>query len=114
MSEKNCDCNNRWRNVTIAFRVSPEENASINMRVKLSGLTKQEYICRRCQQKDIVVMGNSRIYKALKDQMVEINSRLVKIAEGTVPDCTLQETIHMTATTLSGFANENNKGGTSQ
>ena len=42
MSNKNRDDKNRWRNKTIAFRVSPEENESINMRVKLSGLTKQE------------------------------------------------------------------------
>ena len=26
MSEKNMDKKNRWRNVTIAFRMSPEEN----------------------------------------------------------------------------------------
>lgn len=26
MSQKNMDDKNRWRNVTIAFRISPEEN----------------------------------------------------------------------------------------
>ena len=45
MSEKNRDDKNRWRNVTIAFRMSPEENEELNNRVKLSGFrTKQDYI----------------------------------------------------------------------
>ena len=45
MSEKNRDNKNRWRNVTIAFRMSPEENAELDLRVKLCGYqTRQEYI----------------------------------------------------------------------
>lgn len=45
MSEKNRDNKNRWRNVTIAFRMSPEENEELNLRVKLCGYqTRQEYI----------------------------------------------------------------------
>lgn len=48
MSEKNRDDKNRWRNVTIAFRMSPEENEELNNRVKLSGFrTKQDYIIQR-------------------------------------------------------------------
>ena len=40
MSLKNRDNHNRWRNKTVAFRVSPEEDAQIETFVKLSGLTK--------------------------------------------------------------------------
>ena len=47
MSAKNRDEHNRWRNVTVAFRVSPEENTLIETAVRLSGLTKQDYITRR-------------------------------------------------------------------
>lgn len=48
MSEKNRDDKNRWRNVTIAFRMSAEENKELNNRVKLSGFrTKQHYIIQR-------------------------------------------------------------------
>ena len=32
MSARNNDSKGRWRNVTVAFRVSPEENEEINMR----------------------------------------------------------------------------------
>lgn len=44
MSAKNRDNKNRWRNITVGFRVSPEENERINKAVALSGLPKQEIL----------------------------------------------------------------------
>lgn len=38
MSLKNRDEHNRWRNKTVAFRVSPEEWEQIERYVQLSGL----------------------------------------------------------------------------
>jgi hypothetical protein len=107
MSQKNRDEKNRWRNVTIAFRVSPEENESINMRVRLSGLSKQEYITRRCQERDVVVIGNSRVHKALKSQLENVYFELQRIKKGSdVPD-TLEEAIQMLAITLGGLQDKN-------
>ena len=40
MTAKNLDNHNRWRNRTVVFRVSEEENAQIDTTVKLTGLTK--------------------------------------------------------------------------
>ena len=48
MSAKSRDEHNRWRNITVGFRVSPEENEQLNEAVALSGLPKQEYCYRRC------------------------------------------------------------------
>jgi hypothetical protein len=47
MSAKNRDNKNRWRNITVGFRVSPEENVLINKAVALSGLPKQEYVAAK-------------------------------------------------------------------
>ena len=69
MSVKNMDNHNRWRNRTVAFRVSEEENVQIDLAVKLTGLTKQDYITRRLLCKDVVVQGNPRVFKALRDQL---------------------------------------------
>ena len=55
MSAKNRDEHNRWRNITVAFRVSPEEDALLETYVKLSGLTKQSYITSRILEQDVVV-----------------------------------------------------------
>ena len=43
MSAKNLDNHNRWRNKTIAFRVSPEENEQIEIAVRLSGLCPSRF-----------------------------------------------------------------------
>ena len=61
MSAKNLDNHNRWRNKTVAFRVSPEEDEQLEIAVRLSGLTKQDYITRRLLNRDIVVQGNPRV-----------------------------------------------------
>ena len=62
MSVKNLDRHNRWRNKTVAFRVSPDEDREIETAVRLSGLTKQDYITRRLLCRDVVVQGNPRVY----------------------------------------------------
>ena len=61
MSVKNLDRHNRWRNKTVAFRVSPDEDREIETAVRLSGLTKQDYITRRLLCRDVVVQGNPRV-----------------------------------------------------
>lgn len=109
MSRKNRDEKNRWRNVTIAFRVSPEENESINMRVRLSGLTKQDYITRRCQQKDVVVVGNPRVYKALKDQLACLLEELRRIGRSGDMSELMVEATELIAMTLSEMKEPNQK-----
>ena len=49
--------------------MSPEEDEVLEAKVKLSGLTKQEYIIRRLTDRGITVVGNPRVYKALRGQM---------------------------------------------
>ena len=70
--DKNLDYKGRWRNKTVAFRVSEEEAKLIDTQVALSGLTKQDYIIRRLQCRDVVVQGSPRVYKALRNQMADI------------------------------------------
>lgn len=70
--EKALDRQGRWRSKTVAFRVSPEENNQIEIKVRLSGLTKQDYIVSRLIDREIRVVGNPRVYKALKNQMADI------------------------------------------
>ena len=103
MSLKNRDNHNRWRNKTVAFRVSPEEDAQIETFVKLSGLTKQDYITRRLTGKDVVVQGNPRVYKALRDQLSAVLSELRRIDAGNGIDDELLDTIQMIASIMDGM-----------
>ena len=82
MSAKNRDEHNRWRNITVGFRVSPEENELLNRAVALSGLPKQEYCYRRCMNRDVVVQGNPRVFKALRNQLAEVLTELQRIEAG--------------------------------
>ena len=72
MSAKARDGQGRWRCKTIGVRVSPEENAEIDTLVALSGMSKQDYCISRMLQRDVVVTGNPRVHKALKNQMEQL------------------------------------------
>ena len=74
--------NGRIRNITVAFRMSETERDELDMRVKLSGLTKQQYLIKRTLQRDIVVIGNPRVYKALRDTIADILSELRRLEGG--------------------------------
>lgn len=106
MSLKNRDEHNRWRNKTVAFRVSPEEDAQIERYVHLSGLTKQDYITRRLAHKDVVVQGNPRVFKALRKQLAEVLLELQRIETGGVANDELLDLIEMIADILGGMKEE--------
>lgn len=106
MSVKVMDRQGRWRNKTVAFRVSPEEDALIETAVRLSGLTKQDYILRRLQEKEIVVQGNPRVYKALKDELRKVLEELQRIEAGESVNEDLLEVITLLAETMSGMKEE--------
>ena len=106
MSAKNLDTHNRWRNKTVAFRVSPEENAQIETAVKLAGLTKQDYIIRRLLCKDVGVQGNPRVFNALRDQLAAVLDELLRIEAGAGVNAELLETINMIAAIMDGMKEE--------
>lgn len=96
MSAKNRDNYNRWRSLTIAFRVSPEEDEQINTMVRLSGKSKQEYLTANMLRHEITVMGNPKVHKALKTEMKLILERLMQIKDSSEVDSEFLQVI-MTA-----------------
>ena len=106
MSAKNLDKHNRWRNKAVSFRVSPAEDAQIETAVKLTGLTKQDYIIRRLLCRDVVVQGNPRVYKALRDQLAAVLDELRRIEAGQSVNDELLDTIRMITTIMNGMQEE--------
>ena len=104
--DKNLDCKGRWRNKTVAFRVSEEEAKLIDTQVALSGLTKQDYIVRRLQCRDVVVQGNPRVYKALRNQMADIYEELKRLERCSEANDELFYTIQMIAEIMNGLKGE--------
>ena len=106
MSAKNMDKHNRWRNRTVAFRVSEEENAQINTFVKLAGTTKQDYVTQRLLCHDVIVQGNPRVYKALKEQLAAVLAELQRIDSGARVSDDLLDTIRMITRIMDGMREE--------
>lgn len=90
----------------MAFRVSDEENAQIDLAVKLTGLTKQDYITRRLLCRDVVVQGNPRVFKALRNQLADVLEQLQRIEAGADVDDELLDTIHMIVDIMDGMKEE--------
>ena len=101
--DKNIDKKGRWRNVIVSFRMSPEERDDLNARVKLSGLTKQDYVIKRLLEREITVIPSSRLYKAMREQMAEILSELKRIENGANVNDDLLAVIETVAKTYNGL-----------
>ena len=103
MSAKNLDKHDRFRCITVGFRVSPEEHEMINRIVALSGLTKREYCYRKCTDREIIVEGNPRVYKALKLELAAVLDELKRIESGGNVSGDLLEVIDQISKTLYGL-----------
>lgn len=110
MSAKNKDNKNRWRNITVGFRVSPEESEQINKAVHLSGLSKQDYITRRLLFQDVIVQGNPRVYKALRNELAAVLAELQRIETGGGVSDELINTIELITVILGGLKGEDENG----
>ena len=103
MSAKVKDDHNRWRNKTVAFRMSPEEAEKLDRFVRISGLKKQEYLIKRALQEEIVVSGSVRTYKRLRTGLREVLKGLKRVETGQSVDDDLLAVIRQIKTTLYGM-----------
>lgn len=103
MSAKNNDNHNRFRSQTIAFRVSPEEDAQINIAVSLSGLTKQDYITHKLLDRTINVKASCKVHRAVYDRLTEVLEELRRIENGEMIDDELADNISLIARMVDGL-----------
>ena len=104
--EKNVDSKGRWRNRNVGFRVSEEEAKLLDDLVELSGLAKQDYILRRLLNREVVVQGNPKVFKALKHQMTQIYKELKRLEAVSNDNEELLIVVEMVATIMKGMVNE--------
>ena len=104
--EKNVDSKGRWRNRNVGFRVSEEEAKLLDNLVELSGLAKQDYILRRLLNREVVVQGNPKVFKALKHQMTQIYEELKRLEKVSNDNEELIIVVEMIATIMKGMVNE--------
>ena len=71
--------------------------------VRLSGLTKQDYITRRLLCRKVIVQGNPRVYKALRNECAAVLAELQRIEAGGGVDGELLDTIKLIAAIMDGM-----------
>ena len=76
LSRKTLDKCGRWRNKNNNFRCSQEEAEIIDSFVKLSGMTRQEYLVTRALQNEIIVMPGIKTTTNLEKEVDKIISLL--------------------------------------
>ena len=91
----------------IWFERHPEEADLLDTYVRLSGLTKQDYITRRLLDKAVVVQGNPRVFKVLRNELAAVLDELRRIEAGTGVNDELMDTIHMIAEIMDGMKEDN-------
>ena len=106
MSEKNRDDKNRWRSVTVGFRMSPEESDELNNRVKLCGFrSKQDYLIQSALHQKINVVGNPLMLVQFRQNLQRIERELLRINEVSEMDEELLTHIRSMLEILEGFEN---------
>ena len=70
MSARNNDRQGRFRSKTIGYRISPEEYEVLQRKIKLSGMTKQDYMIHCMENQSIIIYGSPYVYRSLK---IELN-----------------------------------------
>ena len=81
MSKKNIDNHNRLRSKIVSFRMSPEEAQMLDSFVSLSGLNKQDYLISRVLQREVIVQGNPRVYKGLRNELTNLTNELQSLSQ---------------------------------
>lgn len=66
MSQKSRDKKNRWRNVVVGFRMSPQEAEELNVKVSLSGLSKQDYLIKSCLGQELRIVCGRKVAREMQ------------------------------------------------
>mgnify|MGYP003096967538 FL=1 len=88
-----CPNDRRERSVTVGFRMTPEQKRWLDRVAEESGMSKQDFIMARLRDEAIAVVPNVRVYRALREHMVELLRELRRIGAGVTVDERLHEEI---------------------
>lgn len=75
------DKHGKHNTTTISFRVNSYEKATIEERVKVSGMKKQDYIVRSCIYNHVCVVGKKETIEIIRSEMKEMSLVLEDVAK---------------------------------
>lgn len=66
--------------ITLAFRISREDAARVQLLSDLSGMMRQDYIRERVLDREVTVYPNIRVRKYLEQYLIEVRDELKKVS----------------------------------
>lgn len=106
MSRRKLDPHGNWRDTVVSFCLSKEETLLLNRMVHASGNTKRDYLTARVMDRDVIVQGNPKVYKAMRDELAAIKEELQRIASGEEISPYLLELIRFLVPIVDGMKEE--------
>ena len=80
MSQKVKDDKNRWRNKSVAFRMSPEEAEELDKRYRLLGYrNKQDYLINAVLKNKVIAVGDMQMIFQFRRTLNEILTELKRL-----------------------------------
>lgn len=103
LSERNLDRDGRFRNRTVAFRMSDAEAERLNQLVAITGLTKQDYITQCLLERKVVVKPSFRVYQKVHREVFKLYDELERLESLDCADSGLKQLVVMLLDELAGF-----------
>lgn len=100
------DKHGRRRSKTIAFRVSPEEDYEIGIMVAASGMTKQDFITSKLEDRTLIVRPSARVFKLLQPFLLDIYRELRTIQVSEDMDDRFLNSLELLSLICAGIAGE--------
>lgn len=104
-----CPNYRRKRTISKAFRVSREENERIELLAGAAGVTQQEYIMTKLEDREFTVVPDLRTYKMLRDSMRQVYQELCRLRDCSVMDERLIVKIELLADLFVGIAGDSSR-----
>lgn len=105
-----CPNYRRKRTISKAFRVSREESERIELLAKAAGVTQQEYIMAKLEDKEFTVVPDIRTYKMLRDSMRQVYQELCRLRDCSTMDERLIAKIELLSDLFVGIAGDAPRG----
>lgn len=106
MTARASDSKGRWRSKTVAFRMSEEEADQLNLLVKLSGLSKQDFVIRALLESEIHTHATVRMRRAVREEMGALVAELRRIRRAGDMPGSLAESVETIARFVGSFEPE--------
>ena len=101
-----CPNYRRKRTISKAFRVSREESDRIELLARAAGVTQQEYIMAKFEDREFTVVPDIRTYKMLRDSMRQVYQELCRLRDCSTMDERLIAKIELMSDLFIGIAGD--------